>query len=344
MAEPSKNSANNAAPAPTNKPVTKKAEPKKPILRLGKVMSPSSKKAYLESRGQTPVTILVLKYVAIIFFAITWLFYFIIKADLDPKNTYLKLFAVSENTYLKHKNLNASQVDLSAAIKKSEAELVDYNNRLDKRHFFEHQAEISDIRSQSTVQWFDHIDDEGNLRMGVFDSLEKLAEFFNARTYNSTEGKDGKITGRQILSRNDVELSNISVDRDNANFSVSGSNIFGKIFFLNTEFVEMINAFPFFKNGELRNFSRQRVRGDEGMAFSLSVEIQQEGEEDAADERFVEFLDWQQENRRSQLETTLPVQPSTPSPTTPRPRTPRPTPTAETSSAVEPDQSSPDLQ
>ena len=245
MAEPVKNTPANPAPTPPPVPApaakatssAKANPPKKPILGIGKTFTKSDKKAYLEGRGKTPVHILVLKYVGILLFALTWLVYFILKADLDPKNDYLKLFAVQENTFLKHKNLEIDTTKLETDIAQNEAELVSYQTRLEKKQFFEHQTEINDIKTQSTVQWFDTIDDEGNLRMGVFDSLEKLANFFNSRSYNDIEGKDGKITGRQILSRNDVVIENISVDRQNANFSVTGSNIFGKIFFLNTELV-----------------------------------------------------------------------------------------------------------
>ena len=303
-----------------NKPTgAKPSAPRKPVVKLG-TLSPSGKQAYLKSRGKMPTTILILKYISIVLFALTWVSYFIIRADLDPQNTYLRLFAVSENTYLKHKNLAMRAVELQDSIKEYEENILDYTSRLDERSFFEHQTEINDIKSNSTIQWFDKINEDGEFQPGVIDSLEKLTNFFNARNYNNTEGKGGKITGRQILSRNDVEISNISVDRDNANFSVSGSNIFGKVFFLNTELVEMVNAFPFFKNGELRNFSRQQVRGNEGMEFSLSVDIQQPDEEDPADVRFIEFLDWQQqENSRSSIPAPTRLAPES-TPITTRPR------------------------
>ena len=91
----------------------------------------------------------------------------------------------------------------------------------------------------------------------------------------------------------DIQIENIQVSRDGISFSVIGSQILGKIFFLNIEFIEMVNSFPFLKNGKLTQFARQKNEDEyDSMSFSVRLELQENDETDPADERFEEYLTW----------------------------------------------------
>ena len=88
-----------------------------------------------------------------------------------------------------------------------------------------------------------------------------------------------------------VDVENISINRSGVTFTAEGSNLFGKIFFLNTEFVEMLNSLPFFKDGVIKSFSRKKSKsGEDSMSFSLQLKMQGSDEIDPADARFSEYL------------------------------------------------------
>lgn len=89
------------------------------------------------------------------------------------------------------------------------------------------------------------------------------------------------------------ELKNLQVSRNEVTFSVSAAQILGKVFFLNIEFIEMVNSFPFLKNGSISQFARQKnTTEDDSMKFSVRLERQLPDEVDPADVRFQEYTSW----------------------------------------------------
>ncbi len=262
-------------------------------LNLGKMTSRKEQKEYLKKRNIIPIHILALKYISIIFLFLICGIFFWLKADLDPENRYLRLTGLQENTYQEHNTLSSKNKSLKDINEKSKKEIKRIEEKIKNKEFFEFQEEIDEIYENQNIQWFDKIDpDTGELTLGVFDSFEKIKNFFNDKNYYDISHAEGEISGRQILSRNEIEIENIVIDRTHASFSVKSSNVFGKVFFLSTEFVEMMNSFKFFKDGKLETYSRQKIKGSNGMSFTINLKIQEKDEEDPNDVKFQEYEDW----------------------------------------------------
>ncbi len=272
-----------ASPAPAEVPLdtkTGKADKK----AKEKTPSASEKKKKASASSKLPLWFQVLKQGSVAFTIFVFVSLFALKATLDPTNQYLSVFGMEQNTFLKHKHLKSKKNILEQDISKLSFKIGELQSRLENKEFFVHRKAVKEIKD-ARLNWVDRTSNEGKQIFGILDGVERIKDYFNSSKYF-----------HPILSGNQIKVEKVSANRKQANFSVTGKNIFGKIFFLNTEFVEMINAFPFFKNGEIKSFSRKTTKGgDDEMQFSLSVAIQQKGEEDAADIRLEEYNAWLRE-------------------------------------------------
>lgn len=264
-------------------------------LNLGKLDSKDSQAAYLKKRRNVPFPIILLKYISILTLCVILGGYFWLKADLDTQNKYLKVAGVRENVYQEHSGFKKRNTILLAKTTQIQADIIKYEDKVENKEFYEQQDKINQIRTNQSIQWFDEILPGGELKLGVFDSFKKMEEYFASNDYQTTENEDGngKVQGPQVLSRNKIEIENIVIDRNHASFSVKVSNLFGKIFFLSSEFVDMMNSFSFFKDGSIESFSRQTIDGTSGMSFTLDLKMQSPEEEDPFDERFTEYTEWE---------------------------------------------------
>ncbi len=259
-------------------------------LNLGKLNSSTSQKKYLADRKKTPLLVSIIKGLAILLFVTLSSGYIWLKFDMDHDNAYFKLAGIETNTYQKHLKLSSDKKKLEQDLKEIKDEIKDKQQRIEEGRYSLYEESISAIRSTAFIPWFDEIDKDGNRKLGAYDSVKKIRDFFVARDYTDPDGGNGTITGRQILSRNSLEIDNLTISRKSVTVSVKATNILGKIFFLSTEFVDMMNSLPFFKNGVIKSFNRQEGTD---MNFLLVLEIQQPDEEDPADIRFGEFEKWE---------------------------------------------------
>ncbi len=149
-----------------------------------------------------------------------------------------------------------------------------------------------------------------------------MEDYFNSLDYE-----------HPILKGNNVRVENISLDRKETKLTVVGSNLFGNVFFLDIEFVDMLNSFSFFKNGEIKNFIRKRdENGDEIMSTSIKLQMQQPSEKDEDDEKFEEYTKWRLGRINRPLSSEIEDSTSPTSPIVPGPSArPRVAPTAPTS-------------
>jgi len=243
---------------------------------LGKVS-----KAERKAQNKTPFLVLAVKYLALLVLMVDVLVFLWLKVDLSESNAILSLVGTEQNTgqryeaYVQQKqNLQLEKAQLSGKIKrlKNKVETKDYTR----------YGEITSQIEAEQLQWFDETDEEEHLILGVLDAPKRIQDYFNSTDYKNT-----------YLSGNDITVSGISATRENLNFRTEASNIYGKVFFLNVEFVEMLNAHPRVKNGDLKVFSRaQDEEESDSMSFSLRFDIQAEDEEDAADSRFEDYDQW----------------------------------------------------
>ncbi len=293
----------NPAAGPTETPPAEAEPPKKEEAKAGKKekkgdkketsdsakASPDKKeespedkkKEALAARKKLPFWLVALKQGSIVFTIVTLSVFFALVAALDKSNQYLSLFGMEENTYLKHKRLKAKKDQVDQELLKLSFKISELQDRLKNREFFVHRKEVKEIKD-NRLTWVDRIDDEGKQVFGILDSVERMKDYFNSARYENP-----------ILAGNQIKMEKMSANRKKANFSIIGKNIFGKIFFLNAEFTEMVNSFPFFKNGEIKSYTRKPTKsGDDEMNFALSVEIQKPNEEDPFDVRLTEYTSW----------------------------------------------------
>ena len=142
---------------------------------------------------------------------------------------------------------------------------------------------IQEIRG-GQLTWFDTVDDEDNISYGILDGPQRAAEYFNSKMYENP-----------ILSStgNEIQVGDVSSNRTNISFGVKGSHIFGKAFFLNTEFVDLMNAFPIYKDGILNSFTKKEDKdGTQSMDFVLQLFLQSPDEEDTRDSTFIKYEKW----------------------------------------------------
>ncbi|MDH3324745.1 MAG: hypothetical protein OEL89_03845 [Candidatus Peregrinibacteria bacterium] len=245
-------------------------------------LNKAAQEKFLEKRRELPLNIKILKYVSLFIAIIVFAGYGWLKVDLDPENSFLSLFGLPENTGTKFQKNSDEHKKISTENDKVLSKIAERKYRIENEDYFIHTKTINEIRNNQ-LAWLDNKNPENDrVTLGILNSFERMENYFNSKSYS-----------HPILSGNYVEINNIALDRTNVSFTITTSNLFGKIFFLNLEFVDMINSFPFFKNGKIKNFIRKKdENGDDSMTASLKIQIQMPEETDPADEKFEEYEAW----------------------------------------------------
>jgi len=141
--------------------------------------------------------------------------------------------------------------------------------------------------------------------IGYFEDRNFQTGYFKAKeeglvTASGSRGRSRLSGSSSLLMSNELELRSFSINDTNANLNIDAADIYGKIFTLGGEFVEITNATPLYKNGTLRSFQRQTFdSGDAGMNISLRLELQdfEDIDPDPSDAKFKYLEQWLQENR-----------------------------------------------
>jgi len=209
-----------------------------------------------------------------------------LEADLLPSNPIFPIFGLEENIGRRAETLKNNKIYLKSQITAEKQKADDYENRLETKNYTIHTSTINALRNQQ-LQWFDSVDENGKVVFGMMDALPRLEDYFNDPTY--FEDPQKILQGRP----GQISVESLSASRDGVTFSAVGSEIFGRVFFLNIEFLQLANSFPFFKDGTIYSFGKAQNRdGDDEMTFSVQLKRQKNGEEDPADTRFAEYLEW----------------------------------------------------
>jgi hypothetical protein len=269
---------------PTEKSVIPTSPKKSNISALAQnKASLEEQRKLLEERRKIPHWILLLKYLSLFLFFFGGFGYLWLVVDIDPQNSYLSLFGFSENVGLKYESLNRQQKFLEEENQTLAGKIRRIDTQLETKKYSIFTDTIRDIRSNQFL-WFDQKDEEGDIQYGILNVIDRMEHYFNSRDFDHL-----------ILlgSGNSIEINNVSVSRDDINFSVFGANLFGKVFFLNTEFIKVMNSFPLFQGGEIKSFSKKKDKeGNDAMDFSIKFEIQSPDSEDSDDEYFSTYEDW----------------------------------------------------
>ncbi len=239
----------------------------------------------LQKHKRAPLWVILLKYISLLLMVIGIVGVIWLKADLDPTNQYLSLLNATENTGARHERLGKMKKKMEQESLKYTSKIARINQQLMTKNYSVYTENIQEIRGDQLV-WFDTVDKEGNMSYGILDGPQRAAEYFNS-----------KLFANPILSNtgNEIQVGDVSSNRTNINFGVRGSHIFGKAFFLNTEFVSLMNAFPIYKDGILNSFTKKEDKdGTQSMDFVLQLFLQSPDEDDPHDNTFIKYEKWLQ--------------------------------------------------
>ncbi|MCF7831124.1 hypothetical protein K9M41_03985 [Candidatus Gracilibacteria bacterium] len=246
-------------------------------------LSTEEKKELHNIRRNVPLTINILKYSSVSLLVISLVVFLWLKFDLEPTNKYLSAVNLSENTGLKFENLSQQEKALTDENRKYDTTIKKLESQLYTKKYSVHSETIQNIKDEQLI-WFDQRDNDNKIQYGLLDSPDRMEEYFNSKTFD-----DSILTG----TGNHMVVDNVTANRNEISFSVVGSHLFGKVFFLNTEFVKMMNSFPFLKDGSVNSFSKKKDKeGNDSMSFSLKLKIQRPEETDPYDEYFPEYENW----------------------------------------------------
>lgn len=283
----------NANPTPTPAAAPPAAKPEaKPAVPAGKsgilpgsilTQEEKSEATLAKEETQRQVTVLKKYMLVFLFLSLGWMGW--IHINISESNPVLSLAGVATNTGQEAAQLKNDIKKAKSKVSTLEKDIDKITRQLEEKNYTRFSEEIREIKEQQ-ILWFDTTDANGTLKFGLADAVPRIQEYFNSRSYSDPESILSGIHG-------DIKIENLQVSRDEVSFSVDSSQILGKIFFLNIELIEMINSFPFLKNGVIEQFARQKNEtDDDSMKFSVRLERQMADEEDPADVRFQEYLDW----------------------------------------------------
>ena len=200
--------------------------------------------------------------------------------DADPANSYLQNIGIAENTGQKFDSLERKKKALDAEVSKLSSEIAKFSSKIEREDYYRFTSVIEQIKSERYV-WFDQINEEGETEFGLLDAFDRMEEYFGSEFYQHP------ILSKNQIAENEIKISEVSANRENVSFSVVGSNLFGKVFFLGAEFVDLANSFPLFKGGSIQDFARKEADdGDTEINFSLRLQIQNEKDVDPLDQKF----------------------------------------------------------
>jgi hypothetical protein len=295
------------------------------VLKSGNISSMGLNKedqaALMAKRNEIPMTTKVLKYTSLVVFAFMLGSFLFLKSDLDGGNSYFGLTGLSDNTGSAYSRISQENTQKKTELAQIEAETETIRDRMKNQTFgnFVDQTEMIEAGQRT---WFTttkevtrYDDDLGEeitneeIVFGYIDMMDYIIDYFEDRSFkigffkekeeglNTSAGnsrnRNRVSTGDALLMSNEIDVKTIAINSNAVNMSLTGSDIYGKIFTLGGELVEIINSTPIFKNGSMRSFTRQILQsGDTGMNLSLRLDLQEPEEEDPADENFRFVLDW----------------------------------------------------
>jgi len=268
-----------AQKAPTVVPVASKS------ILPGTILTKEDKAEIYSKRKDSLAQARFIKHFTFLLIMTSAMWFLWLQINISQSNSVLSLFGVNENIGQKIERVKKEKTKLKLENKKIEKNIEKIEQQLEAGTYTPFSIEIQKIRDEQ-IQWFDEIDSDGNVLYGFTDAVPRMRDYFNNGAYHDP---NSILSG----SHGDIQIENLQASRDGITFSVLGSQILGKVFFLNIEFVEMVNSFPFLKNGVLSQFSRQKNTEEEDMmSFSVRLDRQLPNEKDQADERFNEYTTW----------------------------------------------------
>lgn len=306
---------------PTNKIVANSVLQSGNISSMG--LTKEDQAALVAKRNEIPFTTKVLKYGSTALFSAMLASLLFLTADLDPNNSYFSIFGLSDNTGSTYTKVSQENTQKKQESSKLADEVAQLQNRMENQ-IFGNFTDVTESIAAEQRTWFtevkpvtrvDEITDEevteDEVIFGLIDMVDYLIAYFEDRSFKTTFFKakeEGLVTASQsrgrissseaLLMSNELELKSLAINDNTANISFEASDIYGKVFTLAGEIVDITNSTPIYKGGFVRTFQRQSLdSGDSGVGVSLRLDLQKPDEEDPADGNFKYLRDWLETER-----------------------------------------------
>ncbi len=279
-------------------PIAKKAEPVSPktpdvlVNKNVKGILPTTIKSKQEradmaekKRKQAKLACLLKNIATVLSLATIFVFVFM-KANISPTNSWLSKFGIERNMGLEVAELENKGMELEMQKAEIENKIKSFENKIENKYYTLFSEDIKKIR-ESQLTWFDTVNKDGETVIGLIDGIKDIATYLNDPSYKDSHNIIDGLYDR-------VEIKDISASRKQVSFSATITQILGKIVVLNIEFIDILNSFPIYKNGQqLTSFSREKNEdGDYSTDFSISLEVQMPEEKDSMDKKFIEYQNW----------------------------------------------------
>lgn len=298
-------------------------------------LSKEERNSLLEQRKKIPVHITALKYISITLSIILVVVMLFLKADLDTQNNYFGKLGLNDNTGSKHKKIKIKNTELNENVKDLNEKIESLKNKIENKKYGVFIDEIEEIENTQR-HWFTTSETKTNIETGktetvynygLIDSFTDMIEYFEdfsgyktkyfAKRSKELSGDNWKKCKSPLVSsskkkqlgcpaeimyvmKNNIEVKSFNISSNGAIVSVDVNEILDKVFTLGSEFIDMMNSFSFYKNGEIRSFTRREQRtGEDSMALSINLEFQEKEDEDLDDEYFQYFEDWKEVKRET---------------------------------------------
>ncbi len=247
----------------------------------------SEQSRLLTEKRRIPLYVIILKYLAVLS-----LFVFIgasiyLHADLHENNPYLKII-FNKNTKQKHVEIDTYTKKLTKNIENLEEKIAIKKEKLKTGNFSEHDQITKKLDDEQYV-WFDSrkeiktnnsTTNSGNknneiLLYGLLDFFPRIEAYFNSKHYNGNILLYSINENKEISSfGNNIEISNISISREKASINIIGTQLYSKVFILETEIIDVINSFPLFSNGIVNSFVMgENESGQPSFNFTLKLDV-----------------------------------------------------------------------
>lgn len=310
-------------------------------------LSKKEQEQLFNSKNKVPFQVTALKYLSLTVLAVTIVAGLLLKADVDPRNNYLSVLGLSDNTgskfvkYSQDKNkLEQQTTMLKAEIDSIRERSKAFDDTSDSDKIALLVPEVSEVEAEQK-RWFSEVvevEDEltGQLKevrkYGLIDSFNEMIEYFEDKQYQprffNQKNRDESInrsepevcnvannkltpselalkrqyenagkcfTSSTLIMANEIDIRGLSITANGANVNVMASDLLSRVFTLSSEFVAMMNSFPFYKGAAVTSFTRRELSaGGDSSEIALRLNFQEEDEEDEYDEYLSDLTQWQE--------------------------------------------------
>lgn len=179
----------NTATIPNSEHVTVSDAPaakKKTSLLPATFLSKEDKSRLVSEKKEALRQVKLVKQVVFLFLMASLAWFAWIQINLSESNSFLSIVGIKENMGQELVQLKKNKTQTTVEKKQIEKDLERLNNQISNKIYTRYAEQVNDIREQQ-IQWFDEIDENGEIIFGIADAIPRMQEYFNSRTYTDPD-------------------------------------------------------------------------------------------------------------------------------------------------------------